>query len=107
MVVLFLNFSEALKDAVHLIGARGVAHCVVEIFELMVEIADTAAPGYSLIEHGAALHLLHVLTEVANGETLRNGNLAFVGSFLVDNHAEERGLTRAVGTDQAYLLAWI
>ncbi len=36
-----------------------------------------------------------------------NGDFAFVGRFFPDHHAEERGLTRAIGSDQTHLLAGI
>ena len=36
-----------------------------------------------------------------------NRDFAFVGVFLADDHAEERGLAGAVGTDQADLLAGV
>ncbi len=80
---------------------------VLERFELVVQIADAAAAGDGLVEHRAALHLLHVLAEVADGQLLRNRDVALVGVFLADDHAEERGLAGAVGADQADLLAGV
>ena len=68
---------------------------------------DAPAAGDGLVEHGAALHLLHVLAEVADGQLLGNRDVALVGDFLADDHAEERGLAGAVGADQADLLAGV
>ena len=50
-------------------------------------------------------HLFHVLAEIADGELLGNGDVAFVGLFLAHDHAKQRGLAGAVGADQADLLA--
>src|SRR5258707_1380402 len=61
--------------------------------------------GNGLIEHRAALHLLHILTKVPDRELFRDRNLALVGRLLANDHAEQRGLASAVGTDQPYLLA--
>ena len=52
-------------------------------------------------------HLLDVLPEVADGEPLRHGDVAFVRRFLADDHPEERGLAGAVRPDQADFLARI
>ena len=71
----------------------------------MVQVADAAAAGDGFVEHGAAVHLFHVLAEVADGELLGDGDFAFVGRFLADDHAEEGGLAGAVGADQADLFA--
>ena len=68
---------------------------------------DAAAARDGFVEHGAALHLLHVLAEVADGELLGDGDVAFVGDFLAHHHAEERGLAGAVGADQADLFAGV
>ncbi len=76
-------------------------------FEFVVQIADAPAAGDGLIEDRAALHLLHVLAEIADGQLLRNRDVAFVGDFLADDHAEEGGLAGAVGADQADLLAGV
>ena len=54
-----------------------------------------------------ALHFLYVLTEVANGQLLRNRDLSLVGRFLADYHAEKSRLARAVGAHQADLLAGV
>ena len=107
MLVFLLHFAEAGEDAVHVVGLRGIFHGVLQGFQLVVQIADAPAAGDGFIEDRAALHLLHVLAEVADGQLLGNRDLAFVGRFLADHHAEERGLAGAVGTDQADLLAGV
>ena len=88
-------------------GPRGIFHGVVQVFQFVVQIADAAAAGDGFVEHGAALHLFHVLAEVADGQLLGDGDVAFVGVFFADHHAEERGLAGAVGSDQADLLAGV
>ena len=80
---------------------------MLQVFELVMQIAGAAAAGDRFIEHRAALHLLHVLAEVADGQPLRNRDLALVGSFLAHDHAEERRLAGAVRADQADLLAGV
>ena len=59
-----------------------------EVFEFVVQVADTAAAGDGFVEHGAALHLFDVLAEVADGEFFGDGDFAFVGGLLADDHAE-------------------
>ena len=97
MFVLLLHVAETLERAVHIIRVRGISHGVLQGFEFVVQIADAAAAGDGLVEDRPALHLLHVLAEVADGELLRNRDVAFVGFFFADDHAEERGLAGAVG----------
>ena len=88
-------------------GLRGIFHGVLQRFQLMMQIAGAPAAGDGFIEHRPALHLLHVLAEVADGQLLGNRDVAFVGIFFADDHAEERGLAGAVGADQADLLAGV
>ena len=85
----------------------GIFHGVLQGFQFVMQIADAAAAGDGFIEHRAALHLLDVLAEVADGQLLGNRDVAFVGSLFADHHAEERGLAGAVGTHQADLLAGV
>ncbi len=66
VVVLLLHLAEALEDPVHLVGAVGVGHGVLERLELVVEVAEAPAAGDRLVEHRAAGHLLDVLPEVAD-----------------------------------------
>ena len=107
MLVLLLHFAEAREHAVHVVGLRGISHGVLQRFELVMQIAGAAAAGDGFIEHRAALHLLDVLAEVADGELLRNRDGALVGVFLAHDHAEKRGLAGAVGAHQADLLAGV
>ena len=72
-----------------------------------MQIAEPAAAGDGLVEHGAARHLLDVLAEIADGRLPRDGDLAIVGHFLAHDQAEERGLAGAVGADQADLFTGI
>ena len=85
----------------------GILHGVLQGFQLVVQIAGAAAAGDGFVEHRAALHLLHVLAEVADGQPLGNRDVALVGGFLADHHAEQGGLAGAVRTDQADLLAGV
>ena len=80
---------------------------MLQVFQFVVQIAHAPAAGDRFIEHRPALHLLHVLAEVADGQPLGNRDLAFVGGFFADDHAEQRGLAGAVRADQADLLAGI
>ena len=76
-------------------------------FELVVEVAGAAAAGDGFVENRAALHLFDVLAEVADGQLFGDGDVAFVGRFLADDHAEEGGLAGAVGSDQADFFAGV
>ncbi len=107
MLVFLLHMAETIEDAIHVVGLRGIAHGVIERFELVMQIAHAAAAGDGFIENRAALHLLHVLAEVADGELLGNGDGAVVGFLLADDHAEEGRLAGAVRADQADLLAGV
>ena len=80
---------------------------MVQRFELVVQIADAPAARNRFVEHRAARHLLDVLPEVADGQLLRDGDLAFVGRFFADDHPEERRLAGAVRADEADLLAGV
>jgi len=105
MPVLFLHLAEALQYPVHLAGLLRIPHRVLQAFQLMVQVSDPPAPGNGLIEHRAALHLLHILTKVPDRELFRDRHFALVGSLLADNHAEKRGLARPIGANQSDLLA--
>ena len=85
----------------------GIAHRVVELFELVVEQPDAPAAGDRLVEDGASRHLLDVLLEVADGEFLGDRDVPFVGRFLADDHPEERGLAGPVGADKTDLVTRI
>jgi len=70
---------------------RGVRHC--------------SRARHGLFEHRAALHLAHVLAEVAHSDAAIDRDLPAVGLFLTDDQAKDRGFSRAVGADEADLLA--
>jgi hypothetical protein len=78
---------------------------MLEGFELMMQIADATAAGDSFIQDRSAFHLLNVLTEVPDGELLRNRNVAVVRGFLADDHAKDGGFAGAVGADKTHFLA--
>jgi len=105
--VFFLGVSETREYSVHFVKARGIFHGVLQGFEFVVQIARAPAAGDGFIEHGAAGHFFDVLTEVADGEFLRDGNVAFVRRFLTDHHAEEGGFAGAVGADEADFFAGV
>ena len=107
VLVFLLDFAEAREDGIHLAGPPGIAHGVIELFELVMEIADAPAAGGHLVEHGASRHLLDVLAEIADAQFLRDGNLAFVGHFFARNHPEDRRLAGSVRADEADLFTRI
>ena len=107
VVVFLLHFAEAREDLVHVVGAAGVRHGVLQLFELVVQVADAAAAGNRFIEHRASRHLFDVLAEVADGQLLRDGDFAFVGRFLTGDHPKHRRLPGAVRADKAGFLARI
>ena len=82
-------------------GARGIGHRVLQLLELVMEIADASAAGDGLVQHRPARHLLDVLAEVADGQLLRHRDLAVVHAFFAGDHAEDGGLAGAVGSDEA------
>ena len=80
MLVFLLHFAEAREDAIHFVRRAGIVHGVLQRFELMMQIAGAAAAGDGFVEDRAALHLLHVLAEVADGELLGNRDAPSSGS---------------------------
>ncbi len=107
VLVLFLDLAEARQDLVHVVGAIRIRHRLVEPFELVVQRADAAAAGNRFVEHAAAGHLLDVLSKVANGQALGNGDVPLVRCLFSRDHPEERGLAGAVRADEAHLFARI
>ena len=105
LLVLVLDLAEPLEDRLHLFGPVGVGEGVLEVHQLVVEVAEAAAPGDRLLEDGAARHLLDVLPEVADGELLRDGDLSVVRVLLAGDHSEERRLAGPVRADEAGFLA--
>ncbi len=72
MFVLFLNVTEAIKDAVHVICFVGVGHFPLQGFQFVVQIADASAPRDRFIQNRTALHFLNVLAKVADRHLLGN-----------------------------------
>ena len=107
VVVFLLHLAEAREDLVHVVAAIRIRHRVLQLFELVMQIADASAAGDRLVEHRAAGHFFDVLAEVADGQLLRHRHFAFVGRFLAGDHAEDGGLAGAVRTDQTGLLSGI
>jgi hypothetical protein len=66
MVMLLLHFAEAREDALHVVGLRRIRHRVLQLLQLVMEIAGAAAAENRFVEHRAAGHFLDVLPEVAD-----------------------------------------
>ncbi len=107
VVVLLLHLSKARQDAVEVPSLLRVAHGVLQGLELVVEVAQTTAASDGLVENRATRHLLHVLTEIADGELLRHRDFALVRRLLPHDHAEERRLAGAIGTHEADALSGV
>ena len=107
MLVFFLHLTEAFENLVHLVHLRRVFHLLLQMFQLMVQIADAPAARNGFIEHAAALHLLHILAEIPDRQLLGHGDVTIIGRFLAHDHAEQRGLAGPVGTHQTGLFAGI
>src|SRR5579871_4175085 len=69
-----------------------------------MQITGPAAAGDGLIQNRPALHLLHVLAKISDGQLLRNRNLALVGIFLSHHHAKESRLSGSVRAGEPDLL---
>jgi hypothetical protein len=107
MLVFLLHLAETRQDAIQVAGAIRIRHRAVQRLELVVEVADPAAPRDRLVEHRAPGHLFDVLPEVADRQLLRHRHVSLVRRFLADDHPEERRLPRAVRPDEPDLLAGI
>ena len=107
MVVLLLHFSESLQDAIHIVGLFRIAHRMLEGLQLVMQIARAPAAGDRFINDSAARHLFHILAEVADRQFFRHGNVALIGRFLTDNHAEKRGFAGAIRADQSHLFTGV
>src|SRR5258708_31748103 len=99
MLALFLHLAEAGEDSIHLVRAVGIFKRAMQRFELMMQVARTAAAGDRFIQNRAALHLLHVLTKIAEREFPWDRDVALVGRFFARDHAKTRGLARTIGSD--------
>src|SRR3954469_16188911 len=88
MLVLLLRVAEARQDAVHVAGLRGIFHGSLQILELVVEHSGAAAAGDGLVYDRAALHLLHILPEVADREFPGDRDFTLIGGFFTHYHSE-------------------
>jgi len=100
-----LHLAVAHDDIVHLVGARGVRHRGLELLQFARNCTDGTGAIYHLGHRAAAGHLADVLAEIADGDAAIDGHLPFVGQFLTRDHPEQRRLARAIGADEADLLA--
>src|SRR5262249_1035442 len=107
MLVFLLHIAEAGQNAVHLAGLLRIVHRVLQTLELVMEVADAAAPEDCLVQDRAAGALLDVLAAVAHRQFLRDRDLSLVRRFLTGDQTEERRLAGAIGPDQAHGLAGI
>src|SRR5262249_28055710 len=107
VLVLFLDFTESREDLFHVTGSRRIGHRVLQRFEFVMQISESAAARDGFIQHGPARHFFHVLSEVADGQFLRDRYFALARSFFADNHAEQCGFSGAIRTDQADLLTGV
>jgi hypothetical protein len=80
---------------------------VLKIFELMMQRAEAAAAGNRFVEHGTAGHLFDILSKVADRHFPWDRHFPVVRCFFADDHAEQRRFSRAVGPDEADLLAFV
>ena len=68
VLVLLLHLAEALQDAVHLVRrCSGSSMACCRASSSWCRSPSAAAAGDGFVQHRAALHLLHVLAEVADG----------------------------------------
>src|SRR5439155_7006552 len=78
-----------------------------ELEELVMQVAEASTAGDGFVEDRTAAHLVDLLPEVADGQLPRHVDAAVVRALLAGDHAEERGLPRAVRPDQPRPLARI
>jgi len=79
----------------------------VRVEELVVQLAQPAAPRDRLVEDRPAAHRLDVLAEVADADPLGDRNLSGVRCFLPREHPEQRRLPGPVRAHEADLLPGI
>ncbi len=91
----------------HLVGAVRIGHGRLQLFQLGGDFANRSGAIHHLGNGATARHLAHVLAEITDGDAAIDGDLALVGLLLAHDHAEERRLAGAVGTDEADLLALV
>src|SRR5262249_53867897 len=80
-------------------------HRVLEISQLGRQRRQRPRALHHLLERRLSRDLAHVLAEVADADAAIDRHGALIGRLLLDDVAKERGLARAVGPDQANLLA--
>ncbi len=100
MLVLFLHLAEAREDSIHVAGLGRIAHRVLELLELVMQVAGAAAAMNRLVQHRPALHFLDILPEIADCQPLRHRHVAFIRRLFADDHPKEGGLARAVRPDE-------
>ncbi len=107
VVVFLLHLAEARQYPIHVTGPGRIRHGVLQLLELVMQVAEPAAASNRLVQHGTAGHLLDILAEVTDRQLPWHRHVAVVGRFLTNDHPEQRRLARTVGPDQADLLARI
>jgi hypothetical protein len=105
--VFFLNFAEPREDAIQVVRPRRVGHRLLQVVQFVVQVARPTTAGDDLVENRPPGHLPDVLPEVADGHLLRHRDFAVVGALFAHNHAKQRRLAAAVGSDEAYFFARI
>ena len=80
---------------------------MLQILQLVMQFAEIAASRNRLVEHRQPGHLSDVLAEVADRDSLGDGDVALVRCFFPNDHAEEGGLPGPVRANQAGLLTRI
>jgi hypothetical protein len=106
LLVLALHLAEALEDRVQLVGALGIAHRLLELGELVVQVTQPPAARDRLVDHAAPAHR----PRPGGSSRSRRASApddAVVGLLLANDQAEERRLARAVGADESDLVAGV
>src|SRR5687768_18373430 len=80
---------------------------MLELHQLMVEVAEAATAGDGFLENAASAHLIDFLAEMTDGHLLRHCYDAVVRRLLAGDHAEQGGLARAIRTDEPRLLTGV
>src|SRR5215471_16608851 len=107
MVVLFLHVAEAREDLVHVVGLLRIRHRMLQMLELVVQLAEPSAAGDGFVQDRPSRHLFDVLTEVPDRQLLRHRHVALVRMLFAGDHAKERRLAGAVRPDEPDLLVGI
>src|SRR5690606_36244144 len=100
-----LRLAVALDERLHLAGAIGIGERLLVLVERVRGLGHRPGAVERGLDDGAALHLAHVLREVADHHAAVDHDLAVVGLLLAREQAEERRLAGAVRADEADLLA--